>query len=759
MKRLEPLLRAFEYGRLIDGPGRPLSRARPRNVYEILSLQLRRLAEADERGISYILRSSIEDTDQVLDHASDHLIRGVRNSLLDLADGDESDLPEILTDLLSDSQPIFRRLALFLLTEKPEYINKVGPDLVVPASIYEPDTYHEQMRLVQERFFELPSVARRRIHQAIAGGHKTIDAEPDEQSNEQLSASRRAWRLLNVLPDEALTKIERRRKNQLIEQSGTLKHPLDMVWSGGMQAMRAPADSEQMTALLEEGGHEKLIEVLRSPREYFEFDWTHDEELLWEVVAELVPQDPNYHLSLANLLETRDFPNAWRYLEAYGELAKKGVSFGWAPLLTNIKRLITSEGSQEAYWSVARILTAAVRGAHSASSDDMGILVDIASHILERTFTALENVASIDRDLVSHQLNAPAGASADTLVGVVFREALNLSTQEEKSTGFPERVRMNQAAGSILDRGASEGWGGVELRFAIGQMLHPIIWADHDWLGGRLEGMLPLPPSSASDHGAWRAFWAGHLRTSNLFEQIMVDLRERYAVLVEDAARDEPVILGQDWHRHDRDALGSHLKVAWLRGYDGFGRDGLFGQFVSGVSDETRAYLVQALPHELSEAKKSTDERWRTRLQMELEQFWLERTEALSLAVGEEEVSKESGAFALWLEEADQGVEEIEDRLTLMAAHMELDYPLDKLIDYLLRFAASEPAATSRVLRAIANRLVRSAEAVWHLQRLPEVLRAAWRSTSDDQSIRILRSVVSDLLEHRRIDLRGEIES
>lgn len=758
MTRLEPHLRAFDYGRLIDGPGRELSRARPRDVHEILTSQLRQLAEEDEQGISFILRSAIEDTDQALSQASDHLIRGVRNSLLDLADSDEPDLPQILTGHLTASQPIFRRLALFLLTERPKYISTVSSSLVVPVSIYERDTYHEQMRLVQERFFELPSIARRRIHQAIAGGLKVIDVEPDEQSAEQLSASRRAWRLLNVLPDETLTKNERRRKDELIEQSGPLKHPLDMFWSSGMQAMRAPADAEQMTALLEEGGHEKLIEVLRSPREYFEFDWLHDEELVWEVVAELVPQDPNYHLTLADLLEPRDFPNAWRYLDAYGELAKKGVSFGWAPLLTNIKRLITSEGSQEAYWSVARILTAAVRGAHSASSDDMGILVDIASHILERTFTALENVASIERDLAMHQLNAPAGASADTLVGVVFREALDMSTPEEMSTSFPERVRMNQAARSILDRGVTEGWGGVELRFAIGQMLHRIIWADHDWLGGRLEGMLPLAPRSASDHGAWRAFWAGHLRTSSVFERIMVDLRERYAVLVADAAREEPAILGQHWQGHDRDTLGSYLKVAWLRGYDGFGRDGLLGQFVSGVSDETRAFLVQALPYELNEAKKSTDERWRTRIQTELEQFWRERTEALRSAVGEEEVSKESGAFALWLEEADQGVKEIEDRLTVMAGHMELDYQLEKLIDYLIRFAALEPEATSRVLRAIANRLVRSAEAVWHVQRLPEVLRAAWRSTSDDRSLRILRSVVSDLLEYRRIDLRGEIE-
>jgi hypothetical protein len=758
MAKLEPRMRNWDYAQLINKSGSALSRNRPREVYEILLSEMKRLTQAKEAGLSYILRSAVEDTDQGLsDRPSGYLVDGLRSALLNLADTDASDVPEVLTGLLREEHPIYRRLALFALTERPRYLRLIEPRLILPPTVYDVEAYHEQMRLIHEHILELPQELQDRIHAAISVGLPPDLLERDEEVDRQ--NLRLAWRLLNVLPDEAMTEDERKRKEELTERHGSPEHPLFLAWFSGVQMATAPATAEQLKVFLDEGGHERLLQVLRNPGQYFEVRWSHDEELLWEELGKLVGQDPESFLGLAELLDTTDFPDAWRYFNAYEELAKAGASFTWRPLLAAAKRLVESEGAQETHWSVAHLLKAAAWDqANLVEVDDLRLVTEMASLVVQRECTPLEGSLSMDHDLATHQLNSPAGAAADTLIHLLFREALGRSTEEEKTTAFPARKRMGPVIGEILDQGVSEGWGGVELRHSIGEWLHLILWADSEWLTSRLDRLLPPEPKDAFDFGAWRGFWAGHLRANRLLEKIMLSLKDAYVVLLADAGRDALAILAKASYQDDRDALGAHLRAAWLRGYEGFGRDGLYGQFIRAVPDETRAHLVTTLAHDLAQAMSSEDEDWRRRVLPELDAFWKDRTEALRSVAGQGEAARELSAFVWWLEHVDKGVEAIGDRLNVMAQGLQVGFEIAKLLEYLLRYVDREPEASVRVLRVLADRFVQSPEAVWYIERLPELVSAAWTATSDPSTRAMLRGVVSDLLEHRGIDLRKHIE-
>jgi hypothetical protein len=435
-------------------------------------------------------------------------------------------------------------------------------------------------------------------------------------------------------------------------------------------------------------------------------------------------------------------------------------------LLSAIARLLNEHDAKDIYWTAGHFLSeAASNSANPLNNDQLGRVVEVARMILNETSKPLGSIEDIEGDLLTHQLNAPAGTASEALMNVLFKTTLDASDQDERRNPFPERIRFDSTLSEILESGVKDGWGGVELRCAIGQHLRTIIWADRGWLDQRVEMLLarfdesdgaPAQPTPELI-GAWRAFWSGYLRTDRLYEPIMKTLRDRYSVLVADASREEPRILATAFYGHDRNALGHHLMIGWLRGYEGFGRDELFGEFVAKVPDDARAHVVRSLESVLHEAKESSDESWRDRIPRELDDFWDWRCNQLRPTLMPDDTSKELSAFAYWLEETAKEPDEVQSRLQLMARHMEPGSELEKLTDYLLKYSEAEPLTTVSIMRDVANRFIRDDQAIWWVGRYPQLFERVW-TNEDDPSIRaLLNQIASDLLEHRQIDLRGVI--
>ncbi len=754
MATVRPRLRDYDYQQLVTGTSaKTLTARRPKAVLQTLLTELRKLTESDRDGLFSFARSAIEETDQDLfEQPINSLINAIRDALLALADTEHEELAERLQQWLRETHPIYRRLSLHILTERPEYINAIPQELVLPAEIYDHDAYHEQARLLNERFAELPTELQRRVHDYLDSCIES-SVEPDD-----VQLNRRAWRLLNLLPDDALTDGEREFKEEKIsELGGVMEHPLFEVWTSGVRAATAPATSDELRRLFEDGGYVKLLDALRNPRQYFTFEWFQDAELLWAEVRALVREDPAKHLDLGELLVVDDFPAAWCYFDAYEQLAKEGVEFDWRPLLTAINRLIDAPDASPVYWSAAHIMKhAAFSTTNRVTLDDLDLLSDAVERILAATCAPIHSHDQIERDLLTHQLNDPAGTSADALIGICFRRAYDTSDEEEKASNLPERPRMDERSREVLSKAVSEGWGGVELRHSIGQMLWRILWADASWLAEHVNTLLPISLENAAAAGAWRGFWAGHLRTDRLYEPVMECLFERYEALVADAMRQEPVVLMESFSGHDRDALGDHIRVAWLRGYEGFGQEGLFGKFYEGISEEGRANVVRALVPDLRHATKTDDETWRTRLLSVLYGFWDRRLQvAKTQRAGER--SKEISAFCLWLRELREGPDTMEERVKAMLPLVEGGFECDLVLDYLAANVKLASGSVARLLPLVVEGVPEGPEGSWHAEKIPPVIETTWSLVEDSESRAALVKAASRLLERFGIDIRKKL--
>jgi len=103
---------------------------------------------------SFVNRPSIEDSDQNRGHSDqDTLINMLRTFLVEV-DTDERRV-ELVSYLLKYNYPIFRRLALYSITEFPELINLFEDRLLTTDNLFNTTLQHEIHRLLKLRFSEL----------------------------------------------------------------------------------------------------------------------------------------------------------------------------------------------------------------------------------------------------------------------------------------------------------------------------------------------------------------------------------------------------------------------------------------------------------------------------------------------------------------------------------------------------------------------------------------------------------------------------
>ncbi len=754
---IEPRLHAYEYQVLITDPGRRLSKQSPIEVLTILEKELRRVLE---RSSPYFSRAAIEDSDQdMFPSEFDWLVIGIRDALLDLADLDDTELVRKLDQLLKDQYPLFRRLALFVLTEKPYFISRVDSDRVLPPDIFDYHAYHEQMRFLRIRFLELPNALQTRVHKSVSAWQDQAEVSDHRELDERLM---RAWLVLNVLPIDVLTERERIQKEVLDNRFGPPEHPLFLSYSSGLlEPARAPATALDLQMQYEQEGLDGLLDMLRHPDKFFQLDWPFEADLLWGELAANIVKDPNKYLTIAARLELDDFPAAWRYLHAYEEASRQGEMFPWKPLVDACYRLAHDSKSSHAYLSLARLIRrAAWDRTNPVEIQDLDVLEQAAVTILGKTATPLSSASSISNGLPEHQLNSAAGASADAVMGILHKRTLESSNDQEMITPFPERIRLHPASERIVNHGVDTGWGGLELRFAIGEHLPLLLWAYPGWLKERLSKLLPCSLDAAADLGAWRGFWSGYLETRHLYELIMSLLCEAYAIVTADSLSSVPRILtSTDNLGTPRGALARHLSVAWLRGYQGFGLDGILGTYVEHASDETRAKLTRQLVGALREANSTEDREWGDRVASVLDAYWEERVHTLSQTLGDGESSKELSAFVHWLPDTPKGLEDVESRLSVMIRHLKSGFEFHEVSEFLLKHVHQRPSITARLLFLLTDKFIRSPEVYWYGNDLPALVRTIAAQTTDATTRTTLRGIVNDLLERRGIDLRRELET
>lgn len=140
----------------------------------------RKRDELDWDDRSYISRPAIKNSEQNSGYSDqDSLIVMIRN-MIDLVKSDEK-RSELMNIILKKEYPVFRRFALYMITEYPNLIPQFQTDLINPENIFNTSLQHEIHRLIELRYKELDTAKIDTIiEEADIQVHKDIPANEIE---------------------------------------------------------------------------------------------------------------------------------------------------------------------------------------------------------------------------------------------------------------------------------------------------------------------------------------------------------------------------------------------------------------------------------------------------------------------------------------------------------------------------------------------------------------------------------------------------
>ena len=706
-----------------------LTRERPRDTYAVLKTQL--LQGLHLRNGSSFWRPAIEEHEQNqvdFGKALHFILNWTREALLSRISSE----PEVgrleLDELLSSEEPLLRRLALHALVESPENIAKVQTPVFTDTFFWNPRHFHELMLLLNRRFGDLSENQKDLVHRFIKEGPPATEDESSDEYQRRVDDWR--WHLLAALPTEHQTDEEQKWHQEFRETRGDPEEPFfHTYFRFGFGAMLPEEDDRDLRQARQRGMRALLDELRESGG-------------IWYGLRELVQDDPDGMLELADILEAQDLDHLWPYFEAYSDVMKVGIAFRWAPLIGFAERLAEQSGrGQTGLSTVSRLLRDGLSNETAGVPDDfLDRSFGVLFRILHNTYISLETGLSDDQRGGYHQLNSVSGEAADALMLCIYRK-----TRKEQG----ETRQIPSIAQEWLSKGLRDGWGGVELRHAVGQFLRLLDWCEPGWARTNLQHILPAGDQPAALN-ARRSLLNGYLSDSRLVPSLMKSLVPLYREAVPDTGRDRPVMLDE---RMAVRPLALHIVVGWIWGIDGFGLDGLLGELLAGASDDVRGHIVWFLGGEYEKA----DAEWRGELWRKMDEFWEYRVEALSgLPVTER--SEELTRFCSWAKALDVPLEKLESRLNLSVDHLSMGFGIEELLQRFAKRGEHEAAPTARLLDRIVQRWGSDPNVFWIGRELEAAVDAICRAAGP-MEIEPIRSIVDTLLKTGRADYREKLKN
>jgi hypothetical protein len=664
----------------------------PQPTYKLLIDRLRAAASAcGERYGQYssVWRPAIEDHEQnnpSLDDALTFLINWTRDALVAWIATDLRSAAAEVAQLMESTNNLLQRLALHCATVQPELVTLLGRPVVTPELMLRDEAFHEVAVLVSKRFGDLDPESRSRVHQIVRSGPYV-----DQDDETGLHRDRWRWRWLAIIPGEHQTAEERSWWKALSQKFGFPDEPFFMSWTTRPQAWEMVEDEQAETvepdpirAALQSGGPEALLTALR----------TNGGGAV--SLKQLVQDDPQGLLALAPLLRPEDgYLLSW-FLDAYESLLrdKSAVTFDWSPLIALIQRLASVSSKEMS--SVAIELGHLVSS--GTASDHNPIPVELLGSTIEAMAAVISNFAKPlgalgEDDLLrrDHQLNNPAGASADAFMRCIWRKLILASNEE---------LRLPYESLAWITAALDAGWGGREMRHALGEFWFVLRWTDPSWLGAHVDQLWPQG-DDPSVVNARHAFLHGFLQASQWTSCALLALRPMFADAIHDLSLDRSIHLDR---AELKQALARYLVLGWLYEVEGYDFDGLIGQFVEAAPDADRARFVRQLgrTHRFKRDDSAVDlEDTRERR----ERYWKRRVDALRKTLPVFEPSEELSAFCSWPIHASESLRRLESRLAVSTDHL-TGGDAGALLKIIAIKAEAEPLPAIRLLLRMADRLI-----------------------------------------------------
>ena len=513
---------------------------------------------------------------------------------------------------------------------------------------------------------------------------------------------------------------------RLTSQRGSPPDPM-FLRSQPVVSWGTPRGSIDLQAALQQGPSEAVSELQRAGD-------------AWEQLRGAVLQEPGRLTTLAPYFSEDDYPHLWTYFAGYAEALKQSdAPFSWTPLIGLAARIATAPlGSQDhVLVTMAWLLHDGLRQSKNPIPHDlMDQILAIATALLTERATPLDAGDAIN-DFDTHQLNSAAGVAA-TLFMVWLWHALE--TDDGKLTrGWPLDTASKIAA-------ALEGaWGGIEMRYAMGEFAWLLEWCEPGWVAGHLTDVA-LPPAHPQSA---RAFSRGYLRSEHLDQHVMREMLGVYRSLIPRVADN-----GAD-HQDDllsRKVIG-HIVAGWSVDLVGFDLEGLLGELHAALSDELRGEIARLMMLHLEAAEGQQ----RADLWTKMDAYWTFVVERYREAEPVER-SDELTWFCSWVAYIPALLADIETRLYVSIDHVSRGFGLERLIDSLAARAGTEPLPVARLASRLVRRWSNDPEIQWYGRSLEQVIEGIWRS-GNPEARDIAKVVVDELLKAGMGDFSSALAS
>src|SRR3989344_6961369 len=636
-------------------------------VSELLSeyFKLRREARQDNidnyEDLSYISRPAIEDHDQNRDRENieDALITAIRDIGLKMIQENPTIVEDLIEELESKKWTVFRRIALYLLSEYPEksikWLNKYLLDLTLFDSS---DVKHEYARLMNKGFHLLSREQKEKILDWIDKA-KVITEHIEEQNRENPIEADRArkfkevWqkdRLSHIKDD--LTDIWGTRYIDFISKYGEPEHPdfaaYRTEWIGPTSEFKAE-DLINMDV-------DKMIHILKTwePKEDSD-GFGATKEGLGRELGVAIKSKPDYFVIIAEKFKELDPTYVRTYIQTFSEIIQNDYKLYWLPVLElalwvvrQPREILGRKGTvmdQDPDWSWTR---KAIASLISRGANDNQIPYELRDKVwqilkeitLDPDPTPDDEIKREENtdDAYHLAINTTRGEAMNAVIEYalwVYRYVKDQPNGEEKiKEGFLLMPEVRETLEWHLD---PQNDPSIAVRSVYARSFPWLLLLDRKWTLDHINKIFPIKqPEDRLYKGAWNTFMLYTPAYNDPFKL----LQEQYMEAVKNLGKVDK----KRKRFTDRDErLAEHLMLFYGRGQISLS-DSLFKEFWDAANDDLRGHALGFIGRLLQNKEGDFDPSTLERLKL----LWENRLEIVKSSVDKSEHEKEMSAFGWW---------------------------------------------------------------------------------------------------------------
>lgn len=639
-------------------------------LYDVLVEKIRKIISIDKNSFSSII--TIEESSQNL---SDNYIKILIGLLRDLLINEQPKTIETkIIELLNEKNPIFRRLAIYVINCHYDELKEVFWKLEKnPLNDYM--LKHELYELFKENSKDFSDEQILRVLKWI----ETEDLEvlkkyyEDPLEREKgIAHHKKEW--LTSLLDNPNDKVGRLYEKYSKIFPEEIEHPGYLVWSSGV-VISTPSTRSSETEL-EGKSNEDIALYLKTYKEEKPKKWEDYlsvSDKLSSVFGQYVRKnsgtisenmkpfiDLPYHLQHSLLAGLYD---AWQANER----------IEWQEVLNFCSKIVENNAFWETDderrdWIVRKIADLIENGTRDDSHAFDKQYLPLAEEILVTLASKDRSTLPSIRELFTSVLNSTKGSIYSAMIVYSLRYA------RIKGQGIWKDRMRDYFVSNIDEKTAS-----IELYVTLGRYLRNIIYLDNDWIKSNIDKIFP----KAKDE-FWKATITGYLYGSNKFYTEIYDLLRKsnnYSKAINTDFDDDFVAR----------RLVEHIGIAYLNDLEDINKtDSLIHQIIEKCDTRNISELVNFIWRLKEKTSKEQKEKVIT--------LWERIAEKLLPKENELGVSEILSNLSNWITVIDDLNSRTAELLKVSAKHVGPTYTLFSLIDNLSKFVDEKPREVGEII-------------------------------------------------------------